>query len=105
MSGGRSWTTGEARRLYELRKQNVRMADIARLLGRTQDSLYSFLSYVPATPESCAHKKAIERAIRLPKPDPSERLRVATLMAIAAYANDNRLHIDAAANRLLYARH
>ncbi len=77
------------------------MVDIARLMNRSVDSLYSFLSYVPATPTRRALKKSIERVPRIPKPHPSERLRVATLMAIAAYANDNRLHIDVAARRLL----
>jgi hypothetical protein len=54
MSGGRSWTTGEARRLREMRAKRLKATDIAHELGRTVDAIYSFLRYVPATPSQPA---------------------------------------------------
>ena len=50
MSRGRNWTTGELRRLHELRRQRVPMKVIAHMLGRTEHALYSRLRYVPAAP-------------------------------------------------------
>ena len=74
MSGGRAWTTFEARRFHELRSQSVPMAEIAKMLGRSTDALYSFLRYVPATRDQPAYMKRIDRVgrppIRRTKPSP-----------------------------------
>ena len=50
MSGGRDWTTVEARRAREMRAAKVRVKDIAAALGRTPDAVNSFLRYVPSAP-------------------------------------------------------
>ena len=52
MSGGRPWTTGEARQLYEMRAKRIRTSEIAAALGRTEQAIFSFVRYVPATRES-----------------------------------------------------
>ena len=61
MSGGRSWTTTEAKRLKELRAQRVPMRKIAKELGRTEQAIYSFLRYVPATKDEPARMGPVER--------------------------------------------
>jgi transposase-like protein len=92
----REWTTTEARRLIELREQGYRMRDIARLLGRSEHSLFAFQRH------HASYKRRPSKPLR--RHEPSERLRIATLVAIAAYANSNGLDIDGAARRLLMGR-
>lgn len=90
--------------MLDLRRQRVSTREIARLLNRSQDAIQSQLRYVPAKPGQRCGKQRTERRAWAPKPSPSERLRVATLIAIVHFANDNGLDVDAAATRLLYAR-
>lgn len=71
------------------------MTRIARHLNRTENALYAFL------------RDERHRGERIPKLRPkrslnaSERLRDATLVAIANYGNDNGLDFNAAARRLI----
>ena len=58
---GRAWTTGEKRRLHELRAQRVPVKDIAAELNRSVDGIYSFLRYVPATREQPARMTKVPR--------------------------------------------
>lgn len=67
MSGGKSWTTFEAKRLHEMRAARIPMRKIAKELGRTEQAVYSFLRYVPATPDSPARMKGVDRLPPLPK--------------------------------------
>jgi transposase-like protein len=83
----REWTTTE---------QGYRMRDIARLLGRSEHSLFAFQRH------HASYKRRPSKPLR--RHEPSERLRIATLVAIAAYANSNGLDIDGAARRLLMGR-
>lgn len=63
MSGGRPWTTGEARRLREMRSRRVPVDRIAAELDRSIDAIHSFLRYVPWAPGS----RASTKSDRLPK--------------------------------------
>jgi hypothetical protein len=78
-----------------MRERRVPMSRIARRLNRTTNALYAFLRDERA------------RGTRIPPLQPkrslsgSERLRDATLIAIANYGNDNGLDFDTAARRLI----
>jgi hypothetical protein len=99
--------TSEVRRLHEMRAQNISTADIAKELSRTVDAVNSFLSYVPSFREQSASRKPIERRPPVewqPELSPSERLRIATIQAIMAYASERSIDVDRAAVQLLYAR-
>lgn len=61
MSSGRAWTTGEVRRLHELRAKRVTAKEIGKELGRTENAIYNFLRYVPATGDAPAGLKPIDR--------------------------------------------
>jgi DNA-directed RNA polymerase specialized sigma24 family protein len=63
MSGGRPWTTTEARKLQELRAQRTKTKDIAKLLGRTEDAVHSFLHYVPVGRTSKPHFRRLNQRI------------------------------------------
>lgn len=89
--------------MRELRQDGHTIKVIARLLNRTPDGVNSFLRYVHRAPDK---RPTFRQVKRVPKPvlSPSEQLRIATLIAIAAYANECGTDIDTAANQLLYAR-
>lgn len=95
MPAGRPWTTGERRQALAMRERRIPMARIARCLNRTENALYSFL------------RDERIKGERVPKLRPrrslsaSERLRDATIVAIANYGNDNGLDFNAAARRLI----
>lgn len=93
MPNGRAWMTSEARQLHALRECGVPMKDIARVLGRSVDAVTAF------NRDYGKYRRAPVKPLR--SQPPSERLRVATMVAIAAFANDNGLKFDAAAQRLL----
>ncbi len=60
--------TSEVRKLHELRAQSLHMSEIARLLGRTEQSIYSFLRYVPAKPgQRAAMGRIGQRKKHVPK--------------------------------------
>lgn len=97
-----AWTTRELAVLHKLRKQRMTLAEISKHLpGRSPKAIGNFIS----------RQNAKLRPIRKPAPIPpakhaaeevaSAALRDAVIRAIARYANDNGLHIDAAAQRLL----
>jgi hypothetical protein len=57
MSGGRPWTTGEVRRLHDMRARRVPTAAIAFELNRTKDAIWSFMYYSPAPPRPAVAKE------------------------------------------------
>lgn len=89
---GRAWTTGERRRLYELRDAGVAVRDIAPLLGRTEDALWAFMR---------GDGRPYRRRRPLPRQSPCDRLRDATIRAIFRRAYSSGVDIDTAARALL----
>lgn len=72
MSGGRAWTTTEERRLRELRAARTPTKIIAQELGRTEDAIYNFLRYIPASRDTAPGMRKVPR---LPPPPPKPRRR------------------------------
>lgn len=73
MSGGRDWTTTEVRQLHEMRAKRVKTKEIAATLGRTEDAIWSFLRYIPATRDCSATVGKIPALPKKPKPKRSKR--------------------------------
>jgi hypothetical protein len=70
MSGGRSWTTSEVKILHDMRARRIKTADIAKVLGRSEYAIYSYLRYVPASPEHGPGTRSAPPRPKLPKREP-----------------------------------
>lgn len=71
----REWTTGDVRKLHEMRSKRIPTRLIAAELGRTPHAVFSFLRYIPACDGQPASMGPTNRLPPAPKPPKLPRAR------------------------------